>query len=403
MSPSITPPPAAGQARTDSTDDTTTTHIYLSYTLATGGITAPLLRTITVGDTLTVQDKTTASSYATYAVAADAVDNLTDQYVDVLVSYAGGSVSSGKSNQRVIVFHTATSAAGPQGPPGATGPQGPDGATGPAGPQGPAGGTGAAGPAGAIGPAGTQGATGAQGPKGDPGATGPQGPAGTTGATGSQGPQGPAGTTGAQGPKGDTGATGAQGPAGPSVSPLLLNAGYPYWRSAYYYDQRLGTSSVCSASAWAANQVVLTPLVIPRDVPVNRIAIYVAAASGTAGTTARLGLYSADTDGAPTAPLIDAGTVPTDAIGLQFIALNQTIPAGFYYTGFWSGSVSFSPACVPPAALRSTYGMFNPAANTNPSMGFAATLASVSALPTYASQSWLGSSVPQPAVWLRVA
>ena len=117
-------------------------------------------------------------------------------------------------------LYAANSAAGPQGPAGATGPQGPIGLTGAAGPQGPAGPQGATGP---QGPAGNDGATGATGPAGPQGATGPQGPQGPIGLTGATGPQGPAGNDGATGPQGATGATGPAGPQGATGPTGIIN------------------------------------------------------------------------------------------------------------------------------------------------------------------------------------
>lgn len=294
---------------------------------------------------------------------------------------------------------TAPGPVGPSGPAGATGPAGPAGSTGPPG------GTGPQGPQGPAGTPGTPGATGGQGPAGATGPQGPKGDPGTPGATGAQGPKGDpgaTGATGATGSQGPAGATGDPGPPGPSVSPLMLNAGYVYWRSKYYYDQRIGTSGVDAAVAQAVNLLILTPLIIPRTVPFDRIAIVVGTASGSAGSTARLGLYSSDSDGLPTTALFDGGTVPTDATGLQQNTIAQTVPAGLYYTACWIGGTAFSPASIASTAQRASVGMFTPGAASNPGTNWTLSVPSLTSFPAFSIATWGMNGSGGPAVWLRV-
>lgn len=114
------------------------------------------------------------------------------------------------------VSTTAPTVSVPLGPPGPVGPKGDPGPAGPAGSPGVAGPKGDPGSTGLIGPAGSA------GPKGDPGtqgAVGPTGPEGPRGLDGSIGPPGPTGPEGPPGADGDPGPAGADGPAGPQGVP----------------------------------------------------------------------------------------------------------------------------------------------------------------------------------------
>jgi hypothetical protein len=192
LSTSTDPPPGTGQARTDTTTATTATHIYLAYEMVTGAHVGPLLRNITVGDSLTVQDRDDSTSFAEYDVIGDAVDHLDQLYVDVPVAYQDGSIAAGKQNQRILIFHRMLGTPGAKGDPGEPGPPGP---AGPPGPQG----------VGLQGPPGEKGDKGDTGQRGVTGLTGLTGATGPTGAPGIPGAPGAAGTPGVKGDKGDRG------------------------------------------------------------------------------------------------------------------------------------------------------------------------------------------------------
>ena len=83
------------------------------------------------------------------------------------------------------------------------------------------------------------GPAGPQGPKGETGPTGPPGPQGETG------PQGPQGETGPQGPQGDTGPQGPQGETGPTGATGAVSA----WE--YYAAGRPDISGTLNAAALA--------------------------------------------------------------------------------------------------------------------------------------------------------
>lgn len=315
LSTAATPPAPDGKALSNTDTPSTATRLYLAYQDADGDVIAPLLRSITTGDILTVHDKTDASAYAQFRVTADALDYPADEYVEVPVAHIESTVI-GKHNQRITIFHTMHGSAGPQGPPGPPG------------------------------------------EKGDP---------------------------------------------APPVSSLLLKSPYVYWRPGYYYDPRLvGTNAMSAAGATAA-RLTLIPMVIPQNLTIDRIAIYVSTASATAGTFTRLGLYASDSTGQPGALLIDAGTVPNDSVGVKEIAVSLPLTAGLYWPATWNKEGgSFSCACVPQAVQLVVSGASAPNSGTQPPGCYTLTQVGLTALPPTGAGLAGGSGTP-PAVWLRVA
>lgn len=283
----------------------------------------------------------------------------------------------------VIDVITNVGAQGPPGPPGAPGADGAPGPTGPAGADGAPGPTGPAGPTGPTGMAwqGTwastttyqandavsyasasylalrtttgaqpsvspmdwsvlaaQGGTGPQGPKGDTGAQGPQGPKGDAGATG---PAGPASTVpgpqGPQGPKGDTGATGATGPAGadstvPGPPGTDGTDGTSFGIMPVIGANAWYGSIICGSlvsTALARDTLYAQVMVIPWDIPVTRIGLYVNTAIASTGH--RVGVY----EFTPTGPgrlLFNLGAINTSVTGTQSVAVSGvTWRRGYYW------------------------------------------------------------------------
>ena len=212
---SIVSPPAGGQVRLNAADQVSTTVLFISPVTAPGNDASILLRVVTTGDTILLQDKDNAARFQSFNVAAPAID--TGTFFEVPVAWAkGGELLP--AGQRVFLLLSSAGVPGPQGPQGEPGPQGE---------QGPAG-------ADSIvpGPQGAQGPTGSQGSQGDPGSVGPAGPQGEPG---QQGPQGPEGIQGAQGAAGTgvvmKGAVPTQGdlPAGTQGDAYLVQADDSLW------------------------------------------------------------------------------------------------------------------------------------------------------------------------------
>jgi hypothetical protein len=105
---------------------------------------------------------------------------------------------------------------------------------------------------------------------------------------------------------------------------------------------RTHTTAACSA-----NVIRFVPWVIQASVTVTELAIEVTSA-GTAGTTARLGIYNADATFQPTTVVVDAGTVSIASTGAKIITgLTTVLTAGRYLL-----AVNFESACT----LRMVHG-----------------------------------------------
>jgi len=98
----------------------------------------------------------------------------------------------------------------------------------------------------------------------------------------------------------------------------------------YFYNIGAGTTI-----ALIANWLYALPLLLARDITVDRIAIEVTTA-GAADTDARLGIYSDGTNIQPGALLLDAGTVDVDSIGIKEITISQVLTKGRWWLGIVS-------------------------------------------------------------------
>jgi hypothetical protein len=286
-------PPAVGTAATDTATAESAAFIFLSYTDATGASIAPLLRDVTTGDVVTVQDKANGASFAQYTVTGPAVDFPGDGYVSIPVVHTAGTVSAGKKNQAILVFVSRAGATGAQGATGTTGTQGP---------QGPQGTTG------------TTGATGSQGPKGDPGVAGPQGNTGPQGSTGATGPQGPTGPT---------------GPAGPAT---VAPGAYALYKAGRYYDNRAAGAASSNQSV-TGGKLYMLPVWVGKATIIDRLAVGVFAL--VSGGTGRLGLYTVD-DTLTGTLAVDAGSFTMDAAGYKELAMSYNVAApGWLWFALW--------------------------------------------------------------------
>jgi len=91
-----------------------------------------------------------------------------------------------------------------------------------------------------------------------------------------------------------------------------------------------GVSFVSQTTAvLAASQDRFFPMYIVTAVTLDLLSIQVTVA-GAAATTARLGIYNANTDWQPTTLVLDAGTVAVDSTGIKSITINQALSAGRY-------------------------------------------------------------------------
>ena len=79
-----------------------------------------------------------------------------------------------------------------------------------------------------------------------------------------------------------------------------------------------------------ADRLYASPLIIVRDMTVDRIAIQVSTA-GAAGTKARLGIYNDGTNLYPGTLLLDAGEVAVDAVAIVNITISKALTKGIYW------------------------------------------------------------------------
>lgn len=103
------------------------------------------------------------------------------------------------------------------------------------------------------------------------------------------------------------------------------------WRSGRYYTQpQLGQA----VAAPTLNALILTPLWVPAACTLDRIVCEVVAT--VASGTSRMGLYANDsaTD-RPSALIVDAGTVATDATtGMKEATISQAVNAGWLWLAY---------------------------------------------------------------------
>ena len=71
-------------------------------------------------------------------------------------------------------------------------------------------------------------------------------------------------------------------------------------------------------------------ILVTTPITLDQLAIEVTTASGTGGSTARLGIYAADTDWQPSSLIVDGGTVATDSTGVKTVSINQALTPGRY-------------------------------------------------------------------------
>jgi hypothetical protein len=105
--------------------------------------------------------------------------------------------------------------------------------------------------------------------------------------------------------------------------------GRPKFGSTLTYNIPGVDSSSASTLALAQNIIRYMPIVVVTPITLDQLAIEVTSA-GSAGTVARLGIYSANTDWQPTNLVVDAGTVAIDSLGVKTAAINTLLQPGRY-------------------------------------------------------------------------
>ena len=101
-------------------------------------------------------------------------------------------------------------------------------------------------------------------------------------------------------------------------------------RTGVYLHPTTHSSLWTETAALVADRIVAFPIVVVRNITVDRIAIHVSVA-GAAGKVARLGIYNNGTNLYPGTLLLDAGTVAVDSTGIKEITISQALTKGIYF------------------------------------------------------------------------
>lgn len=122
----------------------------------------------------------------------------------------------------------------------------------------------------------------------------------------------------------------------------------PTWRSGRYYTQpQLGQA----VAAPTLNVLILTPLWVPAACTLDRIVCEVVAT--VASGTSRMGLYANDSStDRPSALIVDAGTVATDATtGMKEVTISQAVNAGWLWLAYVAQVATCSTRVMGPGVL----------------------------------------------------
>lgn len=128
-----------------------------------------------------------------------------------------------------------------------------------------------------------------------------------------------------------------------------------------YYSIPGNQAATVATSAITANVVRYAPFLVKTPITLDQLSIEVTAA-GAASTTARLGIYNADTDWQPTSLVVDAGTVAVDSTGVKTASISQSLSPGRYLLAFNSDGAPTVRIVRGGAHLLG----YDPALNTTP-------------------------------------
>lgn len=161
----------------------------------------------------------------------------------------------------------------------------------------------------------------------------------------------------------------------PDLSRLYAAAPGAFISGAYY--QTALAPSVTTVATLGNGVLRVAPFIVRKAITITRIGACVTAA-GDAGCVLRLGIYADNGNGYPGALILDAGTIPGDAIAVTEVTISTALPAGTYWVGAVpQGVTTTQPTVRGFAAASNVYaptvpltGGATPTAATAPALGY---------------------------------
>lgn len=122
----------------------------------------------------------------------------------------------------------------------------------------------------------------------------------------------------------------SQPPASSSSASIPQEAARIKYFGNYMYSLP-GVDAISAATTTiTANKIRYFPFYVTNTITLDRLMLEVSTASGSAGSTARMGIYNVDNDNQVTTLIVDGGTVATDSTGVKTVTINQQLTAGRY-------------------------------------------------------------------------
>jgi hypothetical protein len=110
------------------------------------------------------------------------------------------------------------------------------------------------------------------------------------------------------------------------------NGGHLRMTAGNFYVPTWFTAHSGGGHTASLNDMILIPIIIPNSITLTGLNCEVnTAATGGSGAVARLGVYSADSNGQPANLVLDAGTVGVESTGIKQIVVSQALTAGIYW------------------------------------------------------------------------